>query len=363
MVPRVDIALGVLLAAGAAALAGAGEDGSALAAAFAAAVGLPVVWRRRAPLPSAAAFALAAVVSGIPSFDQVRCGAAIPAGLLVAFALGTRTAWEPALVGLLLVSVGMVILSLTDSVLEPAGVAFLIPLSAGVWGAGRFVRSRNRLAAELEARSRMLAEQREENAAIAVELERSRLGADLDATTRRRVTELIAASERGGQVVASDPGRVTVEFRHIERVARESLNEMRDVLGVLRSDEGAVRGPQPTLAQLDALLADARAGGRVVDLDVSGERRPLPAVVELAAYRILEHGLAATERDATISVRYLPGTVELEVAAAAGSPTRADAALTAARERARAHGGEFSIEALGGGRTRLRARLPALAHG
>jgi len=54
---------------------------------------------------------------------------------------------------------------------------------------------------------------------------------------------------------------------------RASLDEMRGLLGALRSDQRAARVPRPTLAGLDALLARARADGRVIELDVSGERR------------------------------------------------------------------------------------------
>ena len=106
---------------------------------------------------------------------------------------------------------------------------------------------------------------------------------------------------------------------------------MRALLGVLRSDG---RAPQPTLAQLGALLDAARAGGRVVDLDVEGERRALPGGVELTAYRIVEHALEGQDgAPLAVRLRYRPDRLELELR---GAP---ETALAAARERVGAHGG------------------------
>jgi hypothetical protein len=115
------------------------------------------------------------------------------------------------------------------------------------------------------------------------------------------------------------------------------------------------------------LLADARAGGRLVELAVEGPRRTLPGGVELAAYRALQHALtavgSANGEPATVRLRYLPEALELEVggvAAAGGGP---DAALAAARERVVAHGGRFDVEAPRPGRRVLSARLPVVATG
>ena len=106
-------------------------------------------------------------------------------------------------------------------------------------------------------------------------------------------------------------------FSRIEALGRESLDRMRTLLGLLRSTDRGAREPRPTLEQLDALLAAARDAGRSIDLEFEGERRPLGAGVELAAYRTLQHALAvlggAGDRPTRIRVRYLPDRLELEV--------------------------------------------------
>jgi hypothetical protein len=173
-------ALGLLMALG---------EGPWLAVLTIPAVTLPVIWRERAPLAAAAAVAAGAVISGAPTFDQPRCGVAIPAAL-----------------------------------------AFVVPLCAGVWACGRLVRSRTRLADALAARTRELAERREETARLAVELDRLRLAGALDAAARDRLRAIVERSAAAG------PDDAREAFVWIEQAGRASLDEMRDLLGVLRSD-------------------------------------------------------------------------------------------------------------------------------
>lgn len=245
-------------------------------------------------------------------------------------------------------------------------VLFSFPLCLVSWGAGRAAWSRDRLADQLVAQSELLERQREQTALLAVEVERTRLASDLDMAARVRVREMIKVAERGEQSFAADPERARNAFAQIERMGRESLNEMRDLLGVLRSDERGSRSPRPTLAEIETLLDEARAGGRLVDLELQGERRPLPPGVELATYRVLQHALVAVAgapgEPATVQLRYLPDSLELEVRGVPSQEAWAEAAVVAARERVMAQGGSFSSENPSGERV-LRATLPvAVAH-
>jgi len=326
------------------------------------AVILPVLLRRRDPFAAAVLLAAGCVVSGVPTFDQFRLAAAIPAGMLIAYSLATRTDRPRAELGLALVLAGMVFIGFTDVVLDDEGgpggmIVFSFPLCIGTWVAGRAVRSRERVAEQLRERSLTLERQREETAALAVEVERTRLATDLDAAARGRVRKLV---ELAGATERLDDAEET--FGQIERIARESLNELRGLLGVLRSDERGRRAPNPTLAELDTLLAEARAGGRLVDFDVEGERRPLPRGIELAAYRAVQHALVAVRGDerepATVQLRYLPTALDLEVRGFPIEGGGAAAALAAARERVTAYGGSFDSLSELPARRVLRARLP-----
>jgi signal transduction histidine kinase len=236
-----------------------------------------------------------------------------------------------------------------------------------VWAAGRTVRSREQVAEQLAEKSQLLERQREETAALAVEVERTRLASDLDAAARARVRELIELAAAAEKSERTDPERMRDTFGRIERIGRESLNELRGLLGVLRSDERGRRSPRPTLAELDTLLAEARAGGRLVDFEVEGPRRPLPSGVELALYRAVQHALVAVRGDedepATVQLRYLPAAVDLEVRGFPIEGSGAAAALAAARERVTAHGGSFSSDSDVPARRVLRAHLPVVAGG
>jgi signal transduction histidine kinase len=103
----------------------------------------------------------------------------------------------------------------------------------------------------------------------------------------------------------------------------------------------------------------------LVDLEVDGDRRPLPSSVELAAYRVLQHALVAVRggdgEPARIQLRYTPGALELEVDGFATQAVGADVALLAARERVAAHGGSFTTDSPTTGRRVLRVRLPVAA--
>jgi signal transduction histidine kinase len=333
---------------------------------------LPILLRRRAPFAAAVALAAGCVVSGIPTFDQFRLGVAVPAAMLILYSLAREADRPSALGGLALVLSGMVFIGFTDVVLTDNGgvaamVAFSFPLCLGIWSAGRVVRSREHVAAELTERSRLLESQREETASLAVEIERTRLASDLDAAARVRLREMIELAETGQEVFAHDPDRGRATFARIERMGRESLDEMRGLLGVLRSDQRGTRSPRPTLDQLDTLLDEARSGGRLVDLEVEGERRPLPGGIELAAYRAVQHALVAVGgadgKPATVWLRYLPGALELEVRGFPNEGCSPEAALAAARERVTAHGGNFTADGTLPGRLVLRARLPIGATG
>lgn len=325
-----------------------------------AAVTLPLVWRRRAPLAAAAAVAAGAVISGVPTFDQARCGVAIPVALLIVFSVAARRGRGEALAGLALVLAGMVVLVFTDPLLGTGALLF-VPLCAGVWSTGRVVRSRNRVAAELAERSAQLARTREHRARLAVELDRALIAADLNAAARRPLRAMVELAEVG-VTQSAEPARET--FARIEHQGRESLDAMRQMLGKLRSEELGTPSPQPTIADLERLLARHREAGTVVELRVAGERRALPAGIELAGYRMVQHALQALGvRPIDIALRYTPDALELEVRGHMTDGDAAEAALAAARERVTAHGGRFSRERGADSACVLHGHLPSAATG
>jgi hypothetical protein len=210
---------------------------------------LPILLRRRAPFAAAAALSAGCVVSGIPTFDQFRVGVAIPAAILILYPLAHDSERPQALAGLGLALAGMVFIGITDKVASGAAgvastVAFAFPVCMVSWGGGRLVRSREQLVARLAERSALLERGRGHTAALAVEVERARLAADLDAAARLRVEAISRWAQSGTRYLPDQPAAARAAFVAIEHLGRDSLEEMRGLLGVLRDDAVGVPAPR-----------------------------------------------------------------------------------------------------------------------
>ena len=257
--------------------------------------------------------------------------------------------------------------SVTDARVDITAFPFIGVLTFGAWSAGAVARSRAHLKARLVQQTHALERQREETARLAVDMEKVRIASDLEFGARERVADLINVAEASERTVHSDPELAYQAFAEIERSGRETLNEMRGLLGVLRSDQPRELGPPPTLAEIDSLLTQARDGGRVVEFAVDGHAQQLPAEIEVAGYRILQYLLAtvigADDHAAiTVVLRYTPQNLSLEVTGGTFDEDSQEA-LLAARERASVHAGTVTVEHATHDRRLLRALLPvAVTH-
>jgi hypothetical protein len=135
---------------------------------------------------------------------------------------------------------------------------------------------------------------------------------------------------------------------------------MRGMVGVLRHDQDAPTAPQPTLDHLRTLLTRARGDG--ARLAVEGNPRVLPAGVELSAYRVVEHLLAALDDAGEVEVQVGFFDDRLEIAVAGRACRRAEIAIERARERVELHRGTL-VATTRGGRAEAVANLPVLVGG
>lgn len=148
----------------------------------------------------------------------------------------------------------------------------------------------------------------------------------------------------------------------IKDASHDSLHQLRTALDVLRRGEAAPRTPMPRLAEIDALVDGVRASGLEVDLAVSVEG-PLPAAVEVAAYRIVQEALTNVTRHARasrVTVRIEHGddvTIEI-IDDGVGGARGAGNGITGMCERASALGGVLEAGPAVGGGFRVCARLP-----
>lgn len=358
-----DVTLALLFCAGTVpySIAGMHEDGpkwSIAAAIFFPLIFVPLAWRRVAPLAAVGA-TLALLLAHDAVFGElVRCGIVLPLSFFLAFSVGAQLVGRASWIGL----AGVLAIDLTICLYDSSKGApleamwFVTLIAVGVWGAGRLLRSRSALTRSLATRTSELREARDRRARLEVTADRARVSAELDELLQRRLGELGALAEAGEH--NSDPVAAAAALRQIETESRDTLDQMRTVVGVLRDDSsGLPPAPQPTIMHLEALLLQAR--GSESRLTVEGSPRTLPAGVELSAYRIVEHLLDALE-DAPVEVRVRFGDDALELAVS-GSARRPDAAaIKRARERVQLHRGTLSATARGG-RTEAVASLPMLA--
>jgi signal transduction histidine kinase len=172
----------------------------------------------------------------------------------------------------------------------------------------------------LEQHAETLEREQEQRAATAVEEERRRIARELHDIVSHSLGVLVLQAGAAEQVVERDPERAREVLRSIRATGQEAIGEMGTLLGLIRGEAVASREPQPSLADLDRLVAKMRETGLNVALEIEGERRPLPAALELSAFRIVQEGLtnalkhAGAPAHARVLLRY--GADELEVVVA-----------------------------------------------
>jgi hypothetical protein len=298
----------------------------------------PLAWRRTAPIGALVAV-LAALLVHIALFGMLtRCGVVFTMVFILAFAAASWLEMRPALVALGLSVLIVVAVTLSDQEIDLAGAPPVAALAAAVWGIGRVVRSRRELADTLETQTAELRGARDDRARMEVATERARLSTELDALLQRRLGELAQLADAGAP--HGDPAAATAQLAAIEREGRRTLEDMRTVVGVLREDGGAApTSPQPTLTYLEAMLLKAKGADAL--LTVEGSPRVLPAAVELSAYRIVEHLLAALDDAPGVEVCVRFGSDALELTVCGATQRGSRAAIERATERARLHRGSL----------------------
>src|SRR5215472_3731304 len=247
-----------------------------------------------------------------------------------------------------------------------AVVVAALPVAVGV-----IVRVRRGNREELE-----VAERRHEGERALLE-ERQRIARELHDVVAHHMSVIAIQAEAGPYKVADPPPELVESFGEIRASALSGLNELRRVLGVLRSDQPDTM-PQPGLEDLPGLLDSARAGGVTVTSTVTGPPRPLPEGVDLSAYRIVQEALSNAMRHAPgseVRVRLYYGEAVLVIevrnngcgAAAGGQQAKAGLGsghgIIGMRERAAMLGGHLEAGPTGDDEFLVTAALPLTRDG
>jgi signal transduction histidine kinase len=212
-----------------------------------------------------------------------------------------------------------------------------------------------RASVEAEARQRREGEQRLE------------LAQELHDVLAHHISLINVQASVALHLIDEQPERAGPALADIKEASREALRELRGALDILRRGEAAPKAPAPTLADLDRLVATVRASGLDVRLDAAPHADPLPAAVELAAYRIVQEALTnvsrhAAARSVTVRVRYGADVIVEVIDDGVGGMAPAGNGIAGMCERAAALGGDVEVGPAPGGGFRVLARLPVGEH-
>ncbi len=319
-----------------------GESRSVLAAVL---LPLPLLWRRRWPLPVLGlliAVALVRLASGENSISDI----------VVVVALYTVAATHSARVTLaaaVVCELGAIAAVARYS--QNHWLQVLIAMTGLVIAAtavGTSVRGRRALVASLRERAARLEVERDQQGRLAAAAERARIAREMHDVVAHNLSVMVALADGAGFAARGAPDQAERAMRDVARTGRDALSEMRRLLGVLRDEQEPGRAPQPRLEQLDELIEQVRAAGMGVDLRIAGAPATVPSPgLQLAAFRIVQESLtnalkhAGRGAHATVDLTWAGDrlTIDIHNTGRVSDVRSPGGGLVGMRERASAFGG------------------------
>jgi signal transduction histidine kinase len=325
-----------------------------------------IMIRRFAP-HTALLVAGAGTVAELLVFGALMTFATVAATMVAMYSVGADTATRrsvPAAATAVAAICALVALKFAADSAVLAAVWLAMP-----WFAGRRVRAYRRRADELRILTTRLAHERDARARLAVLEERARVARELHDSLAHAINVMVLQAGAAEQVLLPSPDRAQEAIRAIESHGRQAHDDLCRLLGFCDSGGCSPRVPQPGLAQLDTLFAEA---GMPVTLRVSGRPARLPAGLDISAYRIVQEGLTNTLKHAgpvpaTVTLDYGCEALSIEIRdPGIGSPPRlmqpagrgGGHGLLGMRERTTLYGGALEAGPSSDGGFVVRARLP-----
>lgn len=327
-------------------------------------------WRRSHPIAAVAVTATCAVVEGAlgylltPLLQGSLVVALYTLGLLssrkITHICGAATAALLITAALVADPVNHNLLLIT---LNPLGWVFL-PAALGT-----ATRMRRAYIASVHARADHAERTREEEARHRVAQERMRIARELHDVVAHHLALANAQAGTAAHLVRVHPDQAGTMLDSLKETTATALREMKSTVGLLRQDNDPQSlGPAPGLAQLHELGASFATAGLTVRIDHEGESRPLPAGMDLSAYRIVQEALTnvtkhASTATAHVHVTYLQDRVTLTITndgakVAPGPVSGHGFGLVGMRERALSAGGTFHAGPQPGGGFEVVSTLP-----
>ncbi|MFI8828201.1 sensor histidine kinase [Streptomyces sp. NPDC053431] len=323
------------------------------------ALALPLYWRRRHPVAALAAMAAGALVSTASgAFLQSAYLQTLP---LFHIALNRPPRALPRSTALLALPLAAGILRFRaeawDRYVFPSLWAYVLVALLGIT-----VRSRR--------------EEREQEVRLAAAAERTRIAREMHDIIGHNLSVITGLADGGRYAAAKNPERAAQALDAIGTTSRQTLAELRRLLGVLRegeeSDDPADRAPQPGLADLPALVEGVRKAGLRVHADLPPAPHPLSPGAQLTVYRVAQEALTNTMKhagegaEATVALTYAADSLSLTVTDTGGNApdpapgaARPGQGLAGMRERAALYDGTLECGPTPAARGwRVRLRLP-----
>jgi signal transduction histidine kinase len=321
---------------------------------------LPLVfWRTRLPwVAGVVTFATAVAVASQPPLLTVS---GVLAQLVVVYLVADRyrRRWS------VLLALPFLVAAVAWSDEDWLQGVLLLVLVVGAQVLGDSRRQRSQAIAERDATRHAMAETQRDQVIME---ERARIARELHDVVAHHVSVIAVQAETARLTTPDMPDEGKQRLAAIGQTARDSLTELRRLLGVLRAEgtPAAVRSPQPGLDRLDELVDGARAAGTPVRLTLEGDAKPLPHGVDLTAYRIVQEALTNARRHAPgasvdVRVGYEPDKLRLRVSDDGPGPPVEDTSghgLLGMQERAAMVGGRLRTGAAEGGGFLVEAELP-----
>jgi signal transduction histidine kinase len=329
---------------------------------------LPLAVRRRFPL---SVLAVTSVAAASYQVLHVPPSMVFAAPLVALYTVGTLRERRVLLVAGVLSAAAAMSVSLPAFTDSGFWAEFVRVISVyGVAAAlGDATRNRRAYVAEVEQRAAEAERTREEEAARRVDEERLRIARELHDVTAHSLSIVAVQSGAAIHVIETDPVAARKALEAIRRTAKDALDELRAMLGVLRSpgDADAPWAPVPGLARIPDLVAPLLEAGYGVEVTLPDDLGEVPTVVQFSAYRIVQEALTNVVRHAgncrvDLSMRREGDALLVRVDDDGNSPPPSDLGrghgLAGMRERVAALGGTFTAGPRDGGGFSVTARLP-----
>lgn len=330
---------------------------------------IAVVWRRAASLTAAAVVVGAGMAEAGTGVNMNQPAIPLMTAVIMAYAIIAYAPLWRAIAGTVIVTSGSCA-QLLIAGQKVGNLGFIFTFVGLAWALGRITRVRTGQAVQAELQVERLKHEQEDNARRVMAEERGRIARELHDVIAHSVSVMVVQAGAAQQVMKTNAEAAAKALDSVQETGRQAIGELGRLLGVLRDAGELGLSPQPTLAELDQLMADACASGLPVTLTVTGPERHLPTGVELAVYRIVQEALTNSRKHAgpasraTVTLMYGDEDIAVEVCddgrGTDGYGT--GHGLVGMRERVSAYGGTLATGRAEGGGFAVRARIPVSAN-